>query len=134
MLHDSPPSRAVVGLAAQDADKEVVSQHLLRVRLCDEDAEEPPETDLKLLTKTVAEAHHAHVSKGTKRALLGGSGAFNGALTQQRNDPNLTLAGGAWVLFALGNCTGDLEAAPGRTHFEEFFRQSLMLKHQARER
>ncbi|CAE7380722.1 unnamed protein product [Symbiodinium sp. CCMP2592] len=112
VLHDSPPSRAAAGLASQDADKEVIErvpQHLLRVRLCEDDTEEPAESDRNLVTKTVAEAQHTHISKGTKRALLGGGGAFNGALTQQRNDPHLTLAGGAWVLFALADCTGDLE-------------------------
>ena len=63
------------------------------------------------------------IAKGTKRALLGGGGKFNGQLCQQRYDPRLRAGGGAWTLKALADPwkrlearsgVGDLETALGR--------------------
>ena len=41
------------------------------------------------------------LTRGTKRALLGGGGAFDGFMSQCRYDPRLELPGGAWILAAL---------------------------------
>ena len=108
-LVDLPPSREEVREAAAAASQVEVArtpQHLVAISLT---SDNPPETDLNSLTKHIEEKQHAHLCQGTKRALLGGGGAFNGSLTQQRNDPHLTLAGGAWVLFALADSSGRLE-------------------------
>ena len=67
-LHDSPPCRLATRLAAAEAEQQVIDrvpQHLVRVRLCDEDVEQPPESDIDLLSKSVDEMRHTRISKGT---------------------------------------------------------------------
>ena len=76
-----------------------VPQHRIRIE-CPTTHVSEEETDLSLLTNVVSEAGHTRIQNGTKRALLGGGGRFNGGMTQQRLDPHLTLSGNSFVLFA----------------------------------
>ena len=75
-----------------------VPQHRIRIE-CPTTHVSEEETDLSLLTNVVSDAGHTRIENGSKRALLGGGGRFNG-MTQQRLDPHLTLSGNSFVLFA----------------------------------
>ena len=85
-----------------------VGKHEVTVRAAAD--EEEVESDLAQLTKEVEEMHPWDLARGTKRAVLGGGGAFNGLLTQCRHDPQLVLPGGAWVLTSLPDIWKGLEA------------------------
>ena len=68
----------------------------MRVRVCERgDAEQAAESDPNMLHRSVKEKDRAYLSKRTKRALVSGGGAFNSLLSQRRQEPHLTLAGGA---------------------------------------
>ncbi|CAE7510964.1 unnamed protein product [Symbiodinium natans] len=84
-----------------------VGKHEVTVRAAAD--EEEVESDLAQLTKEVEEMHPWDLARGTKRAVLGGGGAFNGLLTQCRHDPQLVLPGGAWVLTSLPDIWKGLE-------------------------
>ena len=78
---------------------ERVNQHVVLVKEGGEEAE----TDMELQTKEVEELGHCDMSRGTKRALLGGGGDFSGCMTQIRRGP-------AWTLKALPDIWQRLEA------------------------
>ena len=106
----SAPSRAAERKATEQGGQvsiDHVPQESVRLQLAA--ASDLEETPLELLDTAVEEKNHTHLAKGTKRALLGGGGIFNGLLRQQKNDPHLTLSGGAWVLFAIADIFSLLE-------------------------
>ena len=122
-LQESAPSREQTreaAVAATQSDVQRTPQHLARITLA---SDFPVESNVANLSAQVKERRHGHLQQGTKRALLAGGGAFNGALTQQRADPHLTLAGGAWVLFALADSSGQLEELHGENRKGEEERQ-----------
>lgn len=74
------------------------------------EANDQVETNLAELTRVVEDPYHAAASSGTKRSIIAGTGAFNGEMVQQREDPHLHFRQGSWCLYAQADIWSRLKA------------------------